>query len=128
MHLEWDAAPRATRYRVVVDGRASRTLRLVRRTLVSKTSVRNGRVTITGRITKPYPRVGLQISVQRRVDCKRYDDVATTTVRRNGRYSFSFTGIKGRAYLYRVQTRVPSRKNGPSRSRSFSLPQIVVVR
>ncbi len=120
--------PRATRYRVVVDGRASRTLRLVRRTLVSKTSVRNGRVTITGRITKPYPRVGLQISVQRRVDCKRYDDVATTTVRRNGRYSFSFTGIKGRAYLYRVQTRVPSRKNGPSRSRSFSLPQIVVVR
>jgi len=120
--------PRATRYRAVVDGRASRTLRLVRRTLVSKTTVKNGRVTITGRITKPYPKVGLRISVQRRVDCTRYKNVSRTSVKRNGRFSFSFNGTKGQAYLYRVETRVPSRKGGPARARSFSLPQIVAIK
>ena len=119
----------AVRYSAAVGSATSRSLRLLRRTTITSATVSGKRIRLRGAISAPYPKAGQVVRIRRQVGCSTYRTVAKAKTTRSGRFTASFATPKdGSAAFYRVETKVPSRKGGPARSGSFSLPRLVAGR
>jgi hypothetical protein len=119
----------ALRYSATSGSASSRSVRLTRRTNITSSSLTSGKIKIAGRVSAPYPRRGTAVRVRIQTGCTSYRTVATVDTTRTGRFTAIFDPpADGSAAFYRVETRVPSRKGGPSRSRSFSLDRLVAGR
>ena len=119
----------ALRYSATSGSASSRSVRLTRRTNITSSSLTSGKIKIAGRVSAPYPRRGTAVRVRIQTGCTSYRTVATVDTTKTGRFTAIFAPpADGSAAFYRVETRVPSRKGGPSRSRSFSLDRLVAGR
>lgn len=116
------------KYVAQIDSTRSGALRLTRRTTLTSVTTRGGRITVKGRLSAPYPKAGQRVTIARRASCTSYRTVARTRTTKSGRFSVSFKATKGAAALYRVDTRVPSKRGQRAVNRTFSLPRIVTAR
>jgi hypothetical protein len=119
-------ATNRARYRAEIHGQKSLRLKLVRRMLVSDTSVRSGRVTITGRIVRPLAAPIKTVVVKRRLSCGRYRVVKRFKPRSNGHFRITVGGPGSQqAAVYRLQTRVRKFTTNPKTFPTFTLPRYV---
>ena len=119
-------ATNRARYVARIGRQKSLRLKLVRRMLVSSTSVRGRRVTIAGRIVQPLGSPVRQVVVKRRLSCGRYRVVKRFTPPPSGRFRVTLAGPPRRqAAVYRLQTRVRKSASNPKVFPTFTLPRYV---
>jgi hypothetical protein len=116
------------RYRAEIGKERSLPLKLQRRLTVSSLSSRNGRVTITGRVTRPLTTPVSPIRVVRRVSCHRVVLVKRFTPRADGTFRVTVKAPKGRAAaVYRLATYVREKATNPRKYPTFTLPRGVAL-
>jgi hypothetical protein len=116
------------RYRAEIGTERSLPLKLQRRLTVSSLSSRNGRVTITGRVTRPLTTPVSAIRVVRRVSCHRVVLVKRFTPRADGTFRVTVKAPKGRAAaVYRLATYVREKASNPRKYPTFTLPRGVAL-
>lgn len=114
------------RYRAEISKQKSLRLKLVRRMLVSGTSVRGSRVTITGRVVRPLTSPVSTIVVKRRLSCGRFRVVKRFNPRSDGHFRVRLAGPdEDQAAAYRLQTRVRKFVSFPKTYPTFTLPRYV---
>jgi hypothetical protein len=114
------------RYQAVIGDERSLALKLVRRMMVTRSSVRAGRVTIEGVVLRPHARQARAIVVKRRVSCGRWQTVKRVEPRSGGRFRITLDApAPGRAAAYRLQTRVPGGRSQARLYPTFTLPRYV---
>ena len=119
-------ATNRARYIAQIGKQKSLRLKLVRRMLVSGTSLKGRRVTIAGRIVRPLGAPVQQVVVKRRLSCGRYRVVKRFTPPANGRFRVTLAGPPSRqAAVYRLQTRVRKFVSNPKTFPTFTLPRYV---
>jgi hypothetical protein len=119
-------ATNRARYRAEISKQRSLRLKLVRRMLVSSTSVRSRKVTIAGRIVPPLGAPVQQVVVKRRLSCGRYRVVKRFTPPAGGAFRVTLAGPPSRqAAVYRLQTRVRKFSSNPKLFPTFTLPRYV---
>jgi hypothetical protein len=119
-------ATNRARYRAEIAKQKSLRLKLVRRMLVSSTSVRGRRVTIAGRIVPPLGEPVQPVIVKRRLSCGRYRVVKRFTPPASGRFRVMLAGPpSSQAAAYRLQTRVRKFTTNPKLFPTFTLPRYV---
>jgi hypothetical protein len=119
-------ATNRARYRAEIGRQRSLRLKLVRRMLISDTSVRGGRVTIAGRVVRPLASPVRSITVKRRVSCGRFRVVKRFKPRSDGSFRVTVGGPAGsQAAVYRMQTRVRKFATVPKTYPTFTLPRFV---
>ncbi|NUT56953.1 MAG: hypothetical protein HOQ03_13360, partial [Thermoleophilia bacterium] len=119
-------ATNRARYIAQIGRQKSLRLKLVRRMLVSGTSVKGRRVTIAGRIVRPLGVPVQQVVVKRRLSCGRYRVVERFTPPASGRFRVTLPGPRrGQAAVYRLQTRVRKFSSNPKLFPTFTLPRYV---
>jgi hypothetical protein len=124
-------AVRATnraRYTASIGSERSSSLKLTRRMVVQGTAVRDGAVTLRGRLTGPLPAQPRPIVVRERVSCLRWRAVARVTPRRDGRFSVTVPAPPdGAAAVYRLQTEVALHTTRTRLAPTFTLPNYVTA-
>jgi hypothetical protein len=119
-------ATNRARYIAQIGKQKSLRLKLVRRMLVSGTSLKGRRVTIAGRIVRPLGAPVQQVVVKRRLSCGRYRVVKRFTPPASGRFRVTLAGPPSRhAAVYRLQTRVRKFVSNPKTFPTFTLPRYV---
>jgi len=119
-------ATNRARYIAQIGKQKSLRLKLVRRMLVSGTSVKGRRVTVAGRIVRPLGAPVQQVIVKRRLSCGRYRVVKRFTPPASGRFRVTLAGPPSRqAAVYRLQTRVRKFVSNPKTFPTFTLPRYV---
>jgi len=119
-------ATNRARYIAQIGKQKSLRLKLVRRMLVSGTSVKGRRVTVAGRIVRPLGAPVQQVIVKRRLSCGRYRVVKRFTPPASGRFRVTLGGPPSRqAAVYRLQTRVRKFVSNPKTFPTFTLPRYV---
>jgi hypothetical protein len=119
-------ATNRARYRAEISKQKSLRLKLVRRMLVSSTSVRGRRVTIAGRVVGPLGEPIQQVIVKRRLSCGRYRVVKRFTPPAGGAFRVTLGGPpRSQAAVYRLQTRVRKLTTNPKLFPTFTLPRYV---
>ena len=119
-------ATNRARYVARIGRQKSLRLKLVRRMLVSSTSVKGRRVTIAGRVVRPLGAPIQQVVVKRRLSCGRYRVVKRFTPPASGRFRVTLGGpSRGQAAVYRLQTRVRKFSSNPKLFPTFTLPRYV---
>ena len=119
-------ATNRARYRAEISKQKSLRLKLVRRMLVSRTSVKVGRVTIAGRVVRPLGSPIQTVVVKRRLSCGRYRVVKRFKPPADGRFRITVGGPRsGEAAVYRLQTRVRKFASNPKLYPTFTLPRYV---
>ncbi|PTL58728.1 hypothetical protein [Paraconexibacter algicola] len=114
------------RYQAVVGREKSLDLKLERRMVVSGVSVRDGKVTIAGRVTRPLARPAATITVTRRVSCKKMAVVARVKPRSDGSFRVTVPAPEGQlAAVYRLGTRVRKTAGNAKTFPTFTLPRAV---
>lgn len=117
------------RYEARLGRERSLNLKLARRMRVSGVSVRGGRVTIAGRVSRPLGSPVRSIRLTRRVSCRRSEVVRTFRPRRDGTFRVTVDAPDEQsAAVYRLGTMV--RKNTTNRRHypTFTLPRGVNLR
>ena len=119
-------ATNRARYRAEIANEKSLRLKLVRRMLVSGTTVKGRRVTIAGRIVRPLGQPVRQVIVKRRLSCGRFRVVKRFTPRSSGAFRVTLAGPpSSQAAAYRLQTRVRKFTTNPKVFPTFTLPRYV---
>jgi hypothetical protein len=119
-------ATNRARYRAEISKQKSLRLKLVRRMLVSGTSVEGRKVRIAGRVVKPLGAPVQRVIVKRRLSCGRYRVVKRFTPPASGRFRITLGGPPSRqAAVYRLQTRVRKYTTNPKLYPTFTLPRYV---
>jgi hypothetical protein len=119
-------ATNRARYRAEIAKQKSLRLKLMRRMLVSSTSVRGRRVTIAGRVVRPLGQPIRQVVVKRRLSCGRYRVVKRFTPPASGAFRVTLGGPpRSQAAVYRLQTRVRKFSSNPKLFPTFTLPRYV---
>jgi hypothetical protein len=119
-------ATNRARYRAEISKQKSLRLKLVRRMLVSGTSVRGKRVTIAGRVVRPLGAPVQRVIVKRRLSCGRYRVIKRFTPPASGRFKITVGGPGSQqAAVYRLQTRVRKFTSNPKLYPTFTLPRYV---
>jgi hypothetical protein len=114
------------RYQASVAGQRSMDLKLVRRMLVSRTTLRGGTVRIVGRVTQPLASPRRAIEVKRRVSCNRWKVVKRFMPRADGRFDVRLPApASGQAAAYRMNTKVRKFVWLPKLYPTFTLPRYV---
>jgi len=112
------------RYRASVGSERSLNLKLERRRYVTKMSSANGKVTISGYVTRPLGDPIQPIKVQRRVSCKRNETVKTFLPRRDGTFSVTVDAPDGQsAAVYRLASQVRKTTSNSKLFPTFTLPR-----
>jgi hypothetical protein len=115
------------RYRASIGSNRSLGLKLTRRLKLASTTVKNGRITMRGAITRPYPASPQTLLVKRRVTCTSWRVVKRVRVGRSGRFVVRVPAAKaGSVAVLRLQTLVPWRSDLTRLTRTYSLPRYVV--
>ena len=119
-------ATNRARYRAEISKQQSLRLKLVRRMLVSSTSVQGKRVTIGGRVVRPLGAPVQRVIVKRRLSCGRYRVIKTFTPPPSGHFKITVGGPGSQqAAVYRLQTRVRKFTSNPRLYPTFTLPRYV---
>jgi hypothetical protein len=119
-------ATNRARYRAEISKQRSLRLKLVRRMLVSTTTVRDRRVTIAGRVVRPLGAPVRTVVVKRRLSCGRYRVIKRFTPPASGRFRITVGGPGSeQAAVYRLQTRVRKFTSNPKLFPTFTLPRYV---
>jgi len=114
------------RYRAEIAKEKSLRLKLVRRMLVSHTSVSGKRVTIAARVVRPLGAPVQRVVVKRRLSCGRYRVIKRFTPPASGRFKITVGGPGSQqAAVYRLQTRVRKFVSNPKLFPTFTLPRYV---
>ena len=88
-----------------------------------------GKVTISGRVSRPLGRPARSIRVVRRVSCKHSVVVARVKPRRDGTFRVTVAAPpKTLAAVYRLGTQVRKNTRNPKLFPTFTLPRAVEVR
>lgn len=112
------------RYQAVLGSERSLDLKLQRRMRVTSMTVRDGRVRIRGRVTRPLSRPLQRVTVSRRLSCSRSRVVARVRPRRDGTFSVSVPAPEGQsAAVYRLSTKVRATERNPKLFPTFTLPR-----
>jgi hypothetical protein len=116
----------AARYRAYVGKDRSNVLKLARRMTISSTSVSGGRVTIAGRVIRPYTKSTQPIVISRRVSCSSWKRVAQVKPSASGRFQARVVApASGKVGVYRLETRVAWRSDPSRLTRTYTLPRYV---
>jgi hypothetical protein len=116
----------AARYRAYVGKDRSNVLKLARRMTISSTDVSGGRVTIAGRVIRPYTKSRQAIVISRRVSCSSWKRVAKVQPTASGRFRARVAApASGKVGVYRIQTRVTWRSDPSRLTRTYTLPSYV---
>lgn len=119
-------ATNRARYQAVIGREKSLDLKLRRRMTVDAVAVGGGKVTISGRVTRPLTSTPSVITVSRRVSCRRNEVVARITPRRDGTFRVTMKAPEGQAAaVYRLGTFVRKTTRNPKRYPTFTLPRAV---
>ena len=119
-------ATNRARYQAEIAKEKSLRLKLVRRMLVSGTSVKGSKVTIAGRVVRPLGAPVQQVIVKRRLSCGRYRVIKRFTPPASGRFKITVGGPGSQqAAAYRLQTRVRKFVSNPKLYPTFTLPRYV---
>jgi hypothetical protein len=119
-------ATNRARYRAEIAKQKSLRLKLVRRMIVSGTSVKGRKVTIAGRVVRPLGAPIQPVVVKRRLSCGRYRVVKRFTPPASGQFRITLDGPPSRqAAAYRLQTRVRKFSSNPKLFPTFTLPRYV---
>jgi hypothetical protein len=119
-------ATNRARYRAEIAKEKSLRLKLVRRMLVSSTTVKGRRVTIAGRIVRPLGQPVREVIVKRRLSCGSYRVVKRFKPRAGGAFRVTLAGPpSSQAAAYRLQTRVRKYTTNPKVFPTFTLPRYV---
>jgi hypothetical protein len=122
-------ATNAARYQAVLGSERSLRLKLVRRMIVRSVGSRSGKVTISGRISRPLGKPAGTIRVVRRVSCKRSIVIKRIRPRRDGTFRVTVSAPpKTQAAVYRLGTQVRKNTRNPKLFPTFTLPRAVEVR
>jgi hypothetical protein len=118
------------RYQASVGSERSLDLKLNRRMVWSSVKSRDGKVTLKGRVTRPFDKPLQTIVLKRRVSCKEFETVKRFKPRRDGRFSVTVAAPDdAQAATYRMQTFVRKYADIPSsRFHTFTLPRTVEIR
>jgi hypothetical protein len=117
------------RYTASIAGSTSSATKLSRRMVFTTTRLDRTTIRVSGRVTAPLPRSGQVVTVTRRVTCSKYQTVVKTKTTRKGTFTATFKApADGSAGVYRAGTKVPTRKGGPARVGTFTLPRIIAGR
>ena len=104
-------------------------LKLIRRMIVRSVRSKGGKVTISGRVSRPLGKPARTIRVVRRVSCKRGIVVKRIKPRRNGTFRVTVSAPpKTQAAVYRLGTQVRKNTRNPKLFPTFTLPRAVEVR
>jgi hypothetical protein len=94
------------RYQASIGHERSNALKLMRRTTIRRMTVKDGKVTITGRVSRPLANPKASITLSRRVSC-RYRVVGRFRPRADGTFVVTVDAPRGAATaVYRLSTRV----------------------
>jgi hypothetical protein len=119
-------ATNKARYQAGIAKEKSLRLKLVRRMLVSGTSVKGSKVTIAGHVVRPLGAPVQQVIVKRRLSCGRYRVIKRFTPPASGRFKITVGGPGSQqAAVYRLQTRVRKFVSNPKLYPTFTLPRYV---
>jgi hypothetical protein len=114
------------RYRATIGSNESLALKLTRRLKLSSTAVRNGRVTLRGKITRPFPAAPQTLLVKRRVDCSTWKVVKRVRIDESGRFVVRMPAPRvGSVAVLRLQTLVPWRSDLSRLTRTYTLPRYI---
>jgi hypothetical protein len=116
------------RYVARIQKERSLELKLMRRMLVESVRVSAGKVTIAGRVTKPFARraANRRIELQRRVSCARTETIATFMPRADGTFSVTVAAPPNQgAAVYRLHTKTRPTANSRKDFDTFTLPRAV---
>lgn len=112
------------RYTAIIGNRRSLNLKLARRMTVTRMTSRDGKVTISGRVTRPLASPVQPIKVQRRLSCKRTVTVATVRPKADGSFRVTVDAPDGQtAAVYRLATKVRKTTRNPKLFPTFTLPR-----
>lgn len=112
------------RYRASIGSERSLNLKLARRMIVTEMRYLNGKVTISGRVTRPLARPIEPIQVQRRVTCRRNETVRSFLPKSDGTFTVTVAAPKGQSgAVYRLATKVVNNERNPKRYPTFTLPR-----
>jgi hypothetical protein len=116
------------RYRAAIGAERSLDLKLERRMVVTSLSARaNRRVTLSGRITRPFGSPMQEVSVTRRISCGNVRVVARFKPDAHGRFKVTLKGPRtDRVYVYRFRTKVRYKPGIPRLMRTYTLPRYVL--
>jgi hypothetical protein len=124
-------AVRATnraRYTASMGSERSLSLKLARRMVVRRAAVRDGEVTLRGRLSGPLPARPRPIVVRERVSCRRWRAVARVIPGRDGAFSVTVPAPPdGAAAVYRLQTEVALHTARTRLAPTFTLPHYVAT-
>jgi hypothetical protein len=116
------------RYRAEIGKELSLPLKLQRRLTVSSLSSRNGKVTVTGRVTRPLTTPVSTIRLVRRVSCHKVVLVKRFKPRSDGTFRVTVKAPKGTtAAVYRLATYVREKASNPRKYPTFTLPRGVAL-
>jgi hypothetical protein len=116
------------RYRAEIGKELSLPLKLQRRLTVSSLSSKNGKVTITGRVTGPLTTPVSTIRVVRRVSCHKVVLVKRFKPRGDGTFRVTVKAPKNQAAaVYRLATYVREKAGNPRKYPTFTLPRGVAL-
>ncbi len=114
------------RYLASVGKEKSLDLKLTRRMVLSGVAVKNGKVTIAGRVIRPLTSPATTITVKRRVSCKKNVVVARIKPKRNGSFRVTVDAPDAQlAATYRLGTYVRKTTRNAKRYPTFTLPRSV---
>lgn len=117
------------RYQAVRGKERSLRLKLTRRMTVTSLTSENGRVTITGRVSRPLGKPLQRITLQERVSCKRSVVVKRFMPSRSGRYKVTVKAPEGQTRaVYRLSTKVRTSTRTRTLFPTFTLPRAVSLR
>jgi hypothetical protein len=119
----------AARYQAVLGREKSLRLKLIRRMVVRSVRSKGGKVTISGRVSRPLGSPARTIRVVRRVSCKHAIVVKRIKPRRDGTFRVTVSApSKTQAAVYRLGTQVRKNTRNPKLFPTFTLPRAVEVR
>jgi sugar lactone lactonase YvrE len=116
------------RYEARSGTEVSLNLKLERRMYVDSITVKNHRVTLTGRVTPPFTHPRSAVRVQRLVSCTRAVTVKRVKLRRNGRWRATLAAPpNAQAAIYRATTVVRKTRHTSRHHRTYTLPRVVAI-
>ncbi len=119
----------STRYQAWIGRERSLPLKLARRMVLSGLSSRNGKVTISGRVIRPFGQPIQTIVVKRQISCKRMEVVARIKPSRTGAFRVTVDAPpKTLAATYRLITKVRGTVRNPKLFNTYTLPRAVEIR
>jgi hypothetical protein len=118
----------SARYRALLGTTATAWVKVTRRMGATAVTYSNGRLTISGSVSKPLAR-GQRLRVLRSDACGAYRQIGSLTIRSSGSFkgSVSSGGAAQSAVMIRLSAIVGSSSNPRARSRTYSIVQPVVI-